>query len=144
MPMKKNGIETYRCGEQGYHPFLIREGWQVAQLNYMRDQDLYGIEKMDVHLKTDEVFILLKGTAVLIAAMEENNDFRFECIRMDTGIAYNIPVFHWHNIAMGEDAELFIVERDNTHLGDYEFRKLTVEQQKRLNAQIKELIERQE
>ena len=28
-------IEAYYCKEKGYHPFLIRDGWQVAQLNYV-------------------------------------------------------------------------------------------------------------
>ena len=47
-------IETYQIKENGYHPFLIREGWQVAQLNYMPEQHIDNITRLDVHHLTDE------------------------------------------------------------------------------------------
>lgn len=120
-----NLIETYRYDGSGYNPFLIREGWQVAQLNYMPEQDLLNITKMDRHLLTDEVFVLLKGTAILIAATENNNEFQFECIKMKAGITYNIPLGMWHNIAMDKGSEVIIFEKDKTHLGDFEYRQLS-------------------
>lgn len=123
-----NLIETYRYEGSGYHPFLIREGWQVAQLNYMPEQDLLNITKMDRHLLTDEVFVLLKGTAILIAATENNNEFKFECVKMKAGITYNIPVRLWHNIAMDKGSEVIIFEKDKTHLGDFEYRQLNANQ----------------
>jgi hypothetical protein len=126
--MKKNLIETYPIDSPGYDPFLIREGWQVARLTHIPEQDLFGIRKMDKHLLTDELFILLKGTAVLIAASEEDANFQFEFVRMEPGIPYNIPVGQWHNIAMDREAELIIVEKDKTHLGDYEYRPLRAHQ----------------
>ncbi|HET7114948.1 MAG TPA: hypothetical protein VFI29_00555 [Hanamia sp.] len=119
-----NLIETYRHEGSGYNPFLIREGWQVAQLNYMPEQDLLNISKMDRHLLTDEVFVLLKGTSILIAATENNNEFQFECIKMKAGITYNIPVRLWHNIAMDKGSEVIIFEKDKTHLGDFEYQQL--------------------
>lgn len=123
-----NLIETYRYDGSGYNPFLIKENWQVAQLNYMPEQDLLNITKMDRHLLTDEVFILLKGTAILIAAMEINNEFQFEVIKMKQGITYNIPVKLWHNIAMDKGSEVIIFEKDATHLKDFEYQQLTNEQ----------------
>lgn len=131
-----NLIETYRYEGSGYNPFLIREGWQVAQLNYMPEQDLSNITKMDRHLLTDEVFVLLKGTAILIAAIENNNKFKFECVRMKAGITYNIPVRLWHNIAMDKDSEVIIFEKDKTHLGDFEYRELSTDQK----SELKNLI----
>jgi len=133
-------IETYKHRETGYQPFLIREGWQVAQLNFMPEQDLFSIEKMDKHFLTDEAFILLKGVAILIAAREVKDDFVFECIRMERGIVYNIPVRQWHNIAMSKDASVIIVEKDGTHEGDFEFRPLTDVQKKQLNSRIGALL----
>ena len=61
-------LEKYEIKESGYHPFLIRDGWQVAQLNFDINQEVENIKKLDIHNHTDEVFILLKGTAVLITA----------------------------------------------------------------------------
>jgi len=132
-------IETYEHTGEGYNPFLIREGWQVAQLNHMEAQDLAGIRKMDMHLQTDEVFILLRGTAVLITAATDSS--RFDCIKMLPGITYNIPVNTWHNIAMDRDASVIIVERNDTHLGDYVYRPLTADQQDELRMAIRTAVQ---
>jgi|SRR6185437_14089099 hypothetical protein len=130
-------IETYEHKGEGYEPFLIRDGWQVAQLNYMEEQGLEGIVKIDKHLQTDEAFILLAGTALLIAAtVNEANAVDFTCVKMQQGITYNIPVNTWHNIAMDRDASVIIVERKDTHLGDFVFRTLTSVEQRRLKRVI--------
>jgi len=137
--MTKSMIESYPLSSAGYDPFLIRKGWQVARLTHIPEQDLFGIKKMDKHLLTDEVFILLKGTAVLIAAFEEHTDFQFEFVKMKRGIPYNIPVGQWHNIAMDREAELIIIEKDHTHLGDYEYRPLRTNQIEEINQHMRSL-----
>ena len=79
-------IEQYHTTENGYHPFLIRDGWQVAQLNYMPEQEIENIKKLDVHHFTDEVFILLKGNAVLITAKIEGDEIEFDMEKMQPNI----------------------------------------------------------
>lgn len=120
-------IEQYHTSDDGYHPFLISNGWQVAQLNYMPEQEIGNIKKLDVHHLTDEVFILLKGKAVLITANIVDGDVRFEVVLMKPYITYNIPVDTWHNIAMEKGCEVIIVEKSNTHKGDFEFFQLSQE-----------------
>ncbi len=129
-------IETYIHKGNGYNPFFIKNDWQVAQLNYVKEQDLENITKMDMHLLTDEIFILLKGNAVLIGAAEEGGMLIFECKKMLPGITYNIPVNTWHNIAMDKEASMIIVEKSNTHLDDFVFRQLDAKENERLNSQI--------
>jgi len=133
-------IETYLHRGEGYNPFFIRDYWQVAQLNYMCEQGLTGIEKMDKHMLTDEVFVLIRGVAVLIAAEEEIQGFNFQCIRMKPGITYNIPVNVWHNIAMDEQTEIIIIEKSNTHLGDFIYRPLSGAEKKTLNVKIRNVL----
>jgi hypothetical protein len=134
-------IETYFHEGAGYNPFFIKDNWQVAQLNFMPQQGLYAIKKMDMHLQTDEIFVLTKGTAVLIGAMLENETFRFELIKMKAGVTYNIPVKLWHNIAMDTDAAVIIVEKSNTHLGDFIYRELTIPEKENLNNAIRLLLQ---
>ncbi len=129
-------IETFVHRGEGYNPFFIKDHWQVAQLNHIPAQDLWQIEKMDMHRETDEVFILTKGTAVLIAGEKGGSGFLFQCILMQVGITYNIPANAWHNIAMRKKAELIIVEKSNTHLDDFEYQLLTDKEKEELNAQI--------
>lgn len=130
-------IEQYQISENGYHPFLIRDGWQVAQLNYTPEQEIGNIEKLDIHHLTDEVFILLKGNAVLIGAEINGNDVNFKVELMLPHITYNIPVNTWHNIAMSKDCEIIIVEKSNTHKGDFEFFQLSEEKKQEMEALVR-------
>ena len=123
-----NLIEKYNNKLPGYHPFLIREGWQVAQLNYMEEQDIDNIKKIDVHRQTDEAFWLQKGKVVLITALLEADKPTFSAELMLPEIVYNIPKDVWHNIAMTPGSEVVIVEKSETHLGDFEFFHLNEEE----------------
>lgn len=138
--MNNELIEIYYHEGIGYNPFIIRDGWQVAQLNYMPEQGLHAISKMDMHLQTDEIFVLSKGTAVLIGAEIVNEEFNFQLIKMKTGVTYNVPVNLWHNIAMDLDAEVIIIEKSNTHLGDFVYRDLSQMETERLRAAIGDLL----
>jgi mannose-6-phosphate isomerase-like protein (cupin superfamily) len=130
-----NSIEKYEHKGIGYNPVLIRNGWQVAVLNYLSGHGMNEIDQLEVHNKTDEVFILLKGTAVLIAGKPG----ALELINMEQGQIYNIPKGCWHNIAMEEDANLIIVEKDNTHKNDVSYLSLDAAQQRELENRIKEI-----
>ena len=115
------GIQKYLIDDAGYHPFLIRGGWQVAQLNYNPEMDINKIQKVEVHRNTDEVFILIKGSAILIGAYLDNSRVTFQVEPMIVGVTYNVPAGHWHNIASRPGSEIIIVEKSNTHLHDVEY-----------------------
>ena len=131
-----SSFETYQIKEKGYHPFLIREGWQVAQLNYTEEQDIENINKIDVHFETDEAFVLLRGNAVLITAILENKKPIFFVKLMECNTTYTIPKNVWHNIAMKKDCEVLIIEKSNTHLGDFKFFYLNEEQTTKLKEKV--------
>lgn len=133
-------IETYYSNDKGYHPFLIREEWQVAQLNYVEKHGLEDIDQIEVHNRTDEVFILFKGKAILVEAQIEQEDIHFNCQKMKPGVTYNIPAGTWHEIAMERDAEIIIVERANTHKQDCSYSKLTESQKQILYSKIKDQL----
>ncbi|ANQ52186.1 hypothetical protein MY04_4851 [Flammeovirga sp. MY04] len=113
--------ERYIHEKEGYSPFLIREGWQVAQLNYEEASRPENIKRLDVHHQTDEAFLLISGKAILVSANIENDHITYDMEEMKEGITYNIPVNVWHTIALQEGAKVLIIEKDNTHLGDFEF-----------------------
>jgi mannose-6-phosphate isomerase-like protein (cupin superfamily) len=134
-------IEQYQISDNGYHPFLIRDGWQVAQLNYLPEQEIGNIVKLDIHHLTDEVFILLNGKAVLIGAEINGNDVNFEVELMKPNITYNIPVGTWHNIAMSTDCEIIIVEKSDTHVADFEFFPLSEEKKNEMEILVKNCVD---
>jgi len=132
-------IEKYKIKKEGYHPFIIRDGWQVAQLNSDENQKIENLSKLDVHFYTDEVFILLKGKAVLITATIEDNTPEYELELMQAGVTYNIPKDTWHNIAMWEGSEVIIIEKSDTHLSDFEFHHLSEYQQDELRNKVSDI-----
>jgi mannose-6-phosphate isomerase-like protein (cupin superfamily) len=132
-------IEKYEIKKEGYHPLLIRGGWQVAQLNADSNQKAENIKKLDIHNHTDEVFILTKGKAILITAGLIDNEPIFELELMKPGITYNVPVKTWHNIALQKGSEVIIVEKENTHLSDFECFDLSKEKQNELIDKVNEL-----
>lgn len=133
-------IEQFTCSEAGYSPLLIRKGWQVALLTYVEGQGLFEIKKMDVHFQTDEAFLLLQGTAVLIVTDDPTRMEQYRYIKMHEGNIYNIPVNNWHNIAMCRDAKVAIIEKDYTHLGDYKYHYLNETEIEQLNATIQSVL----
>jgi len=134
-------IELYYHEAQGYNPFLIRDGWQVAQLNYLPGHGLDDMETVEMHQRTDEVFVLFGGTAVLVAAEEREQGLVFECVRMTPGVTYNIPAGMWHNIGMSQDARMIIVERSGTHLDDCLHRPFHGDEAGQLRAAVAEALE---
>lgn len=133
-------IQEFIYTENGYAPLLIKEGWQVAQLNYLIRHTFCDIDQIEVHCRTDEVFVLLTGTAVLIAADVSGAKIDYELVNMIPGITYNIPCNTWHNIAMDKDAKIIIVERNDTHLKDCSYIDLTDEQQSEIRVLIKKAL----
>lgn len=133
-------IEKYIHDDIGYNPFLIREGWQVAKLNHLPGHGFDDIAKMEMHNYTDEVFILFSGTAILIASSNGEGTPPFELINMVSGVVYNIPQGVWHNIAMSPDAEIIIVEKNNTHLNDVEYIDLDQRQSLSIKNQIESIL----
>jgi len=129
-------IETYLHAGPGYNPFLIRDGWQVAQLNYMPELQATDIRRVERHLVTDEAFILFQGASILIAATQAAEGLQFETELMKPGVTYNIPVGTWHNIAMAPQDVVIIVEKSNTHRNDDHYRDLSEQEYMRLQAAI--------
>ena len=141
MTEEKQLIERYEYTGQGYNPYLIVPHWQIAQLNYEEATGFYNLFKMDIHHHTDEVFILKKGLAVLIAACFQKEEIVFEPLIIQPGVVYNIPVNCWHNIMLEKDAEVFIVENAHTHEWDFEFYQLTAEEKEKMDKSVRYLLE---
>ena len=81
-------IETTTYSGDGWKVLKEFEGWKIGYLRYC---DRFSeLTEMECHLKTDEVFVLLEGEAVLYTETE--------AIAMERGILYNIPKGVWHTI----------------------------------------------
>ena len=134
-------IESFSIKEYGYHPFLIKEGWQMAQLNYTDEQHIDPITRFDVHLETDEVFVPINGNAVLIVASIIDDDPIFEVELMQLNTIFNIPQDVWHNIAMEQGSQVLIAEKSNTHIFDFDHFSLSKNKQEELKSMVYALFD---
>lgn len=133
-------IELYATNNAGFNPFLISDGWQIAKLNYIKDQHISNINKIEVHHQTDEAFILLKGKSVLISVEIKDEKLTFKTKIMLQNVTYNVPKNVWHNIAMVEESEVLIVEKSNTHINDVEYQELNTAQIMDLQNEVKKIL----
>ena len=72
-------------------------------------------DKLERHLLTDEVFVLLSGSAELVIGLDMKH------IPLETGKIYNVKKGAWHNILIEKDAKVLIVENHNTGLENTEY-----------------------
>ena len=133
-------IDEHTFEGKGYHPFLITDRWQVAYLNYAEAESLEQIEKLDIHHQTDEVFILLQGKAALIGASVTDQNINYDVVNMQPGIEYNIRREVWHKIAMQSGSQVLIIEKNDTHLNDFEFFELTESQKSQLRECVTKIV----
>jgi len=130
-------IEEYAWKGRGYHPFLIRDHWQVAHLNFDTCLAVDAIDRLERHQTTDEVFVSLRGEPILIGAVAEESRLQLEACVMQAGVTYNVPAGTWHAIVMCPIDEVLIVENANTHLHDVEYRLLDEAESRELRELLK-------
>jgi len=134
-------IQSYTHQAEGFTPLYLSSTWQVAQINYARNQAPGNIKSIDIHFETDELFVLLQGEAVLIGGMKNEAgipDLEYQL--MKPGIVYNIPKMTWHNIALKEGAQVLIFEDINSHLGKYEIIPLDEAMIEEVNAKVCQML----
>ena len=128
-----SGLEIYTWTEAGYRPLVFSHDWQVALLNWGQAFALDKVERIERHNQTDEVFVLLKGSAALLTV---NAGSGMQVAEMQPGQVYNVRQGAWHSLIATPDATWIIVENRDTHLHDCEYRPLSAAEQAYLHAHL--------
>ena len=84
-------MKIYQFEGAGYKPLISYNGWRVAVAGFAEHLLEENLRKLERHLQTDEVFILLQGEAVLHIGMEK------ERCPMEIGKIYNVLCGEWRN-----------------------------------------------
>lgn len=103
-----SGIDVYDFTGENYMTVMRYDKWRVAYLNHGERFEEKNFHKMERHMETDEVFVLLEGEATLIIGEEQNK------IEMELHKTYNIPKGVWHHIFTKEGTRVLIVENEDT------------------------------
>lgn len=102
------GLDAYEYEGPQYRRLFASDGWRVAILNHGELFAEGGPKYIERHLGTDEVFVLLEGSAVLMIG--EN----VERVRLERGRIYNVHRGVWHQVETMPGTKLLIVENDDT------------------------------
>ena len=88
------------------------------------------IRTMKRHNSSDEVFVLIRGRAVLVTG--EPSKMQYKYTALQTGISYCVEAGEWHYLSVSEDGLVFVAENSdvsaaNTDDIDVAYQLLTVE-----------------
>ena len=97
-------IEQITYTGEGFKSVKEFEGWRIGYLHY--SERFAAFRELERHLESDEVHVLLEGTAKLYTDKE--------CREMEKNVVYNIPKGIWHHIVVSKDATVMVVETSNT------------------------------
>ena len=95
---------------------MENSAWTVAVINYAPRFDAACFARMERHLKTDEVFVLLAGHATLVVGE------MMERVEMEPTKLYTMEQGEWHHILVSQDAKVLVVENSDTSPANTEYR----------------------
>jgi ureidoglycolate hydrolase len=117
-------IEIKDYQQEGFMPLVSFGGWRVAVLRFLDDLKPENIKTLERHLKTDEVFILVKGSGMLLVGGNHEQPADIQSFIMEIGKVYNIKQNTWHSISLTNDAHVILVENDDTNSNNSEIAAL--------------------
>ncbi|OGS20895.1 MAG: hypothetical protein A2252_00670 [Elusimicrobia bacterium RIFOXYA2_FULL_39_19] len=127
MDTKVLQIRKYKS--KGFRPLIDFENWRVAMLNPCKDVSYGTLKALERHMKTDEVFVLLSGKAVLLCGGGDKVPAEdLNPVVMKPKTVYNFPKACWHSIIMKKRAKILIVENTGTGQNNTEYSKFTENQ----------------
>lgn len=125
--MNKSVLEIIEYKGEGYKPLIDFNGWRVAYLRFLDELIPANIQRMERHLLTDEVFILLEGEVTLMMGEGDREVTRLLPEPMERMKLYNVKQGAWHGVLMSQDATILLVENQDTSETNSEYFKLTPE-----------------
>lgn len=109
------GLEVFEYTGAGYERTMHYGEWRVAFLNWAEKFDAASDFPPERHMLTDEVFVLLAGSATLeIGASGEK-------VSLQPQRLYNVRAGVWHRVRVSRDACLLIVENHSTGAENSEY-----------------------
>ena len=135
--MDENLLQVREYTDEGYRPLIDFNDWRVAILNYIDEIHPHNNTQMERHVQTDEVFVLVRGRAILLVG---GNGLQLDGAfpqPLEMGKIYNVKQNTWHTVLMSRDAMILIVENRDTGALNSEYAEMSPE----IRQQILKLAE---
>jgi ureidoglycolate hydrolase len=108
-----------------YKPLVDFEAWRVAILNFSPDLLPENLTRMQRHNETDEVFVLLSGSCILLVGEGTETVTRIHAELLAPGRVYNVRRAVWHTHTLSADAKVLVVENRDTTYDNSPFTQLS-------------------
>ena len=118
-------ILNYEFNGEGMQRVFENEKWTVGIKNWKPANDVTGIDCLERHNKTDELFVLVEGSCTLVYANETEGGLEFGAVKMEKDKVYNIPATLWHNTITCKDTKMILIEDSNTAMENSDILNLT-------------------
>lgn len=103
-------IEINGVLNSGFCKVYQNENFKFAFITHS-DAYSYGeVKEVKRHNKTDEIFVLIEGTATMLTIENEN----LVETKFDKNVTYVIEKGIWHYLAVSEDAKVVVCENADT------------------------------
>ena len=112
--MQNGLIDILEYNGEGYKPLVDFGTWRVAFLRFIDEIIPENIQRLERHVETDEVFVLLEGKAVLFIGEGEQEVKQLVSIVMQPGKLYNVRKNTWHCCVLSHDGTILLVENCDT------------------------------
>jgi hypothetical protein len=126
------GVDRHSYSGDDFRPVVESGGWLVALMNWSPRFDPVGWGTLERHPHSDEVFVLLKGRAVLLF----DDGSGPQCEEMTLALVYNVRRDTWHNVIGTRDAQWLIVESQPEPALPTEFRTLSADERAALETRF--------
>lgn len=130
-------IKFYEFAGEGMQCVFENEKWTVGIKNWKPANDITGIDMLERHNKTDELFVLVAGACTLISAEETEGGMKFSKVVMEPNKVYNIPATLWHNTITRRDTKMILIEDSNTSMDNSDIYPLKPEEIAEIQALAK-------
>jgi ureidoglycolate hydrolase len=121
-------IDVKEFSGEGMSRVYENDKWMVGIKNWKPANDISGIDCLERHNKTDELFVLLAGRCTLVYANEKDGGLDIAAVEMEPFKVYNIPATLWHNTVTQKDTRMVLIEDSSTGMNNSEVRNLNPEQ----------------
>ena len=129
-------ILNYAFEGEGMQRVFENEKWTVGIKNWKPANDITGIDCLERHNLTDELFVLIAGSCTLIYANEADGKLELGAVKMEPNKVYNIPATLWHNTITCKDTKMILIEDSNTSMENSDILSLTREQIEAVKALV--------
>ncbi|MDP3179558.1 MAG: hypothetical protein Q8M76_16730 [Spirochaetaceae bacterium] len=108
------GVYSKAHEGEGLARVYENSAWMVGIKNYKAANDSRSFSEIERHNETDELFLLLSGSCVLLSARETGGSLVFEAETMLPGKLYAIPAKLWHTTITEPGSKLALIEDPRT------------------------------